>query len=182
MPMVIKRDALTDKDNAGAALLEACKEVKGSESVEIGSYRGFSMHLSFDSFNREFQLSLKGAMSHPAKLGMDSRGNLIRIDNVLAAMPERLKAVTDQLENLYNQQAAAKAELGKPFPQEQELKEKTTRLSTLDAELNMDAGGHAPSSDALCKKDRPSILESLKQPPKIGKELKVKHEKEMEAR
>ena len=56
------------------------------------------------------------------------------------------------------------------------------RLSTLDAELNMDAGGHAPSSDALCKKDRPSILDCLKQPPKIGKELKGKHEKEMEAR
>ena len=181
IPMLIKNDTLTDKDNAGAALLEACKEVKGSESVEIGSYRGFSMHLSFDSFNREFQLTLKGSMSHPAKLGMDARGNLIRIDNVLAAMPERLKAVTDQLDNLYNQQAAAKTELGKPFPQEQELKEKTARLATLDAELNMDAGGHAPSSDALCKKDRPSILDSLKQPPKFGKELKVK-EKEMEVR
>ena len=181
-PMVIKCDALTDKDNAGAALLEACKEVKGSESVEIGSYRGFSMHLSFDSFNRDFQLSLKGAMSHPTKLGMDARGNLIRIDNVLAAMPERLRAVTDQLENLYNQQSAAKAELGKPFPQEQELKEKTVRLSALDAELNMDAGSHATINDAICKKDRPSILESLKQPPKSGKEQKLKHEKQMEVR
>jgi len=181
-PMVIKSDALTDKDNAGAALLEACKDVKGSESVEIGSYRGFSMHLSFDSFNREFQLTLKGAMSHPTKLGMDARGNLIRIDNVLAAMPERLRAVSDQLENLYNQQSAAKAELGKPFPQEQELKEKTVRLSALDAELNMDAGSHATTTDAICKKDRPSILESLKQPPKSGKEQKLKHEKQMEVR
>lgn len=181
-PMVIKSDALTDKDNAGAALLEACKEVKGSESVEIGRYRGFSMHLSFDSFNRDFQLTLKGAMSHPTKLGMDARGNLIRIDNVLAAMPERLRAVTDQLENLYNQQSAAKAELGKPFPQEQELKEKTVRLSALDTELNMDAGSHATTTDAICKKDRPSILESLKQPPKAGKEQKLKHEKQMEVR
>ncbi len=181
-PMVIKCDALTDKDNAGAALLEACKEVKGSEPVEIGRYRGFPMHLSFDSFNREFQLTLKGAMSHPTKLGMDARGNLIRIDNVLAAMPERLRAVTDQLENLYNQQSAAKAELGKPFPQEQDLKEKTVRLSALDTELNMDAGGHATTTDAICKKDRPSILESLKQPPKSGKEQKLKHEKQMEAR
>ena len=181
-PMVIKSDTLTDKDNAGAALLEACKEVKGSESVEIGRYRGFSMHLSFDSFNRDFQLSLKGAMSHPTKLGMDARGNLIRIDNVLAAMPERLRAVTDQLENLYNQQSAAKAELGKPFPQEQELKEKTVRLSALDTELNMDAGSHATTTDAICKKDRPSILESLKQPPKAGKEQKLKHEKQMEVR
>ena len=116
------------------------------------------------------------------KLGMDARGNLIRIDNVLAAMPERLRAVTDQLENLYNQQSAAKAELGKPFPQEQELKEKTVRLSALDTELNMDAGSHATTTDAICKKDRPSILESLKQPPKAGKEQKLKHEKQMEVR
>lgn len=81
--------------------------------------------------------------------------NLIRIDNALAAMPDRLKAVTDQLENLYNPASSCKAELGKPFSQEQELKEKTARLSTLDAELNMDAGDHAPSSEALCK--RPSL-------------------------
>lgn len=182
LPMIIKNDSLTDKDNAGAALLESCKEVKGSDAMSIGSYRGFSMHLSFDSYNREFQLSLKGAMSHSTKLGTDSRGNLVRIDNTLAAMPERLKSVTDQLENLYNQQAAAKTELGKPFPQEQELKEKTKRLSTLDAELNMDAGGHGPGSETHYKKERPSILDSLKQPLKAERKEKIRPEKLSEVR
>lgn len=69
------------------------------------------MHLSYDGFFNEFQLTLKGAMSHTAKLGMDARGNLTRIDNSLAAMPERLQAVTDQLDNLCKQRTAAKAEL-----------------------------------------------------------------------
>lgn len=115
LPMIIKGDTLTDKDKAGATLLEACKEVKGKEPMEIGSYRGFTTNLSYDGFHNEFQLTLKGAMSHIAKLGMDARGNLTHIDDALAAMPDRLKAVTDQLDNLYKQQEAAKSEVGKTF-------------------------------------------------------------------
>ena len=44
----------------------------------------------------------------------------------------------NQLDNLYQQQAAAKAEVGKPFPQEQELRDKSARLAELDVLLNMD--------------------------------------------
>lgn len=184
LPMVIKGDTLTDKDNAGAALLEACKEIKSSDPVEIGNYRGFTMLLSYGGMMDGHQLTLKGAMSHTAKLGMDARGNLTRIDNALAAMPERLQAVTDQLDNLNKQQDAAKAELGKPFPQEQELKDKVSRLATLDAELNMDMGAAQPQPpvDRVSKSSRPSVLESLKMTPTAAREPKVKHEKGREER
>jgi N12 class adenine-specific DNA methylase len=167
--MVVRGDTLTDKDNAGAAILEACKEVKGREPVEIGSYRGFTMSLSFDSFEKEYKLSLKGAMTHTAVLGSDARGNLIRIDNALATMPERLKAAESQLENLYQQMEAAKLEIGKPFPQEAELQQKSARLAMLDAELNMD-GGQRPAlgQQRLAKQERPSVLECLKAPCKSG--------------
>ena len=183
LPMVIKGDTLTDKDNAGAALLEVCKEIKGKEPVEIGSYRGFTMHLSYDGFYNEFELTLKGAMSHTAKLGMDARGNLTRIDNVLTAMPDRLKVVTDQLDNLYKQQEAAKSEVGKPFPQEQELKDKVSRLAILDADLNM--GDSKPQEQAdrqVSKKERPSVLDNLKQSPVAGIETKEKQNKYVEVR
>lgn len=182
-PMIIKGDTLTDKDNAGAALLEICKEIKGKGPVEIGSYRGFTMHLSYDSFYNEFQLTLKGAMSHTTKLGMDARGNLTRIDNVLTAMPDRIKVVTDQLDNLYKQQEAAKSEVGKPFPQEQELKDKVSRLAILDAELNM--GVYMPKEQAdrqVSKKERPSVLDSLKQPATAGIATKEKQNKYVEVR
>ena len=182
LPMIIKGDTLTDKDNAGAALLEACKEVKGKEPMEIGSYRGFTMHLSYDGFYNEFQLTLKGAMSHIAKLGMDSRGNLIRIDNALAAMPDRLKAVTDQLDNLYKQQEAAKSEVGKPFPQEQELKDKVSRLAILDAELNMGVSKPQEADRRVSKRERPSVLDNLKQPSQDIREGKEKQNKCMEVR
>ena len=62
--MVVRGDTLTDKDNAGAALLGACKEVKTPELTEIGSYRGFTMFLSVENFGSDFILTLKGEMSH----------------------------------------------------------------------------------------------------------------------
>lgn len=163
--ITIKGDTLTDKDNAGAAILEACKEVKNSDPVEIGNYKGFTMYLSYTAFGNEHTLMLKGAMSHTTKLGLDARGNLTRIDNALNNMPQRLQSVQKELENLYNQQMAAKLEVQKPFMQEQELKEKTARLAVLDKELNMSAMRSAPSRDTamVSKQARPSILESLKQ-------------------
>ena len=54
-------------------------------------------------------------MTHRATLGTDPRGNLTRIDNALAQMSQRLEAAKAQLDNLYQQQAAAKEEVGKPF-------------------------------------------------------------------
>ena len=154
--MEVRGDTLTDKENAGAALLDACKEVKASDPVSVGSYRGFAMSVSFDAFRQEYMLLLKGEMTHRTTLGTDPRGNLTRIDNALAQMPQRLEAVKNQLDNLYQQQAAAKAEVGKPFPQEQELRDKSARLAELDVLLNID-GHKRPAPEAVvAKSSRPS--------------------------
>ncbi|MDL2273716.1 DEAD/DEAH box helicase family protein [Oscillospiraceae bacterium OttesenSCG-928-G22] len=179
--MTVKGDALTDKDNAGAAILEACKEMKDGTAVEIGAYRGLAMSISFDSFAKEFTLHLKGQMTYKVNLGADARGNLVRIDNELARIPERLTSVERQLDNLHQQMAAAKAELGKPFPQEAELAQKSARLTELDALLNMserdaDAPEQAvPAADRMVGKSaRPSVLENLKVPSQPGHGDKTK--------
>ena len=179
--MEIRGDRLTDKENAGAALLDTCKEVKGKDPVQIGSYRGFTMSVAFDSMWKTYTLTLKGKMTHRVELGSDARGNLVRIENALDKMPERLRSVQEQLENLYNQQAAAKAEVGKPFPQEQELAAKTARLIELDMELNLDGKGQPQPEQAIAKSARPSVLDRLKAPPVHGAPEKP-HKKEMEAR
>ena len=179
--MEIRGDRLTDKENAGAALLDTCKEVKGKDPVQIGSYRGFAMSVAFDSMWKTYTLTLKGQMTHRVELGADARGNLVRIENALEKMPERLRSVQDQLENLYNQQAAAKAEVGKPFPQEQELTAKTARLIELDMELNLDSKGQAQPEQAIAKSARPSVLDRLKALPVHGSPEKPR-KKEMEAR
>ena len=179
--MEIRGDRLTDKENAGAALLDTCKAVKGKDPVQIGSYRGFTMSVAFDSMWKTYTLTLKGQMTHRVELGSDARGNLVRIENALDKMPERLRSVQEQLENLYNQQAAAKAEVGKPFPQEQELAAKTARLIELDMELNLDGKGQPQPEQAIAKSARPSVLDRLKASPVHGAPEKP-HKKEMEAR
>ena len=180
--MEIRGDTLVDKENAGAALLDACKEVKSSEPVQIGSYRGFTMFVSFNAFEKQYELTLRGEMSHKAMLSTDPRGNLIRIDNALAQMPGRLASVQAQLDNLYQQQEAARAEVGKPFPHEQELREKSARLAALDMALNIDGRGRSqPEQSAIAKSERPSVLDRLKTPPVHGTPDRPR-KKEMEVR
>ena len=177
--MEVKGDLLTDKDNAGAALLEAFKDAKGLEPVPIGSYRGFSMSLTVENFGKDFILTLKGKMSHRVELGKDARGNLVRIDNALAQMPERYKTVQGRLENVQAQLATAKAELGKPFPQETELKEKSARLAELNAELNIDDRTPMEQAAENVVAKRPSVLGKLKAPSVHGAgEKKRSHEQE----
>ena len=181
--MEVKGDLLTDKDNAGAALLEAFKEVKDSEPVPVGSYRGFQTALTAEGFYMDCILTLKGQMSHRVELGKDARGNLTRIDNVLNAIPARLNSQKVYLENLYAQMEAAKTELGKPFPQEEELRVKSARLAELNAELNIDDKMQmerlAGDTEAVAKSTRPSILQKLRAPLPEQTNLKPKH-KEME--
>ena len=177
--MEVKGDLLTDKDNAGAAILEAFKDAKGLEPVPIGSYRGFSMSLTVENFGKDFILTLKGRMSHRVELGKDARGNLVRIDNALAQMPERYKTVQGRLENVQAQLATAKAELGKPFPQEAELKEKSARLAELNAELNIDDQTPMEQAAENVVAKRPSVLGKLKAPSVHGAgDRKKSHEQE----
>ena len=168
--MEVKGDLLTDKDNAGAAILEAFKDAKGLEPVPIGSYRGFAMSLTVEDFGRDFILTLKGRMNHRVTLGKDARGNLTRIDNALNAMPDRLQNVRNTLDALTAQMETAKAELGKPFLQEDELRTKSARLAELNAELNIDdrtpmeqMAEDAPAVQSA-KAERPSVLAKLKAP------------------
>ena len=174
--MTVRGDVLTDKENAGAALVDAMKEVKGLEPVPVGSYRGFQMSLTLEDFGKQYVLTLKGKMSHRVDLGKDPRGNLIRIDNALAGMETRLARVQEKLDSLYAQMETAKAELGKPFPQEQELKEKSARLAQLNIELNIDdrtpmeAMAEIADSEpevhpaVSAKSERPSVLAKLHAP------------------
>ena len=158
--MEIRGKAYTEKADAGEILLAACKDTKSADPVPLGSYRGFQMELSFDSFRNEFDVTLKGAVSHRVALGTDARGNITRLDNALTGIPERLERANEQLNNLYNQQEAAKAEVGKPFPQEAELTAKSQRLAELDAALNMEDS--AENRDERSEPERPSVLADLK--------------------
>lgn len=141
-----------NKKEAGAALLEACHELKTTDAwIDCGSYKGFRMLLDFNVLYKEFYLSLKRSSVSKLKLGADAIGNITRINNLLDRLPEKLKETEEELENVKIQLKNTEQEVGKPFPKEQELKEKTERLSVLNALLNMDAKedtlGDGPAPD-----------------------------------
>ena len=135
----------TDKKEAGTAILAMCQEMDSlQQTVEIGEYAGMKMKVTFDSFNRKFVMSLKGELSHNFELGSDAFGNITRLHNVLDGMAGELSEAETKLNNVTHQLETAKMEVQKPFPAEEELKEKMERLAELDALLNMDEKGETP--------------------------------------
>ena len=170
---------ITDKEKAGKLLLEATKAAPhGTEEMKIGEYRGFSLSLHFDVFKSSVLLTMHGSMTHIAELGQDARGNLIRIENALGGIPARMEKAKAQLDNLHQQMAAAKEELGKPFPQEAELQQKSARLAELDAALNMDNAGKNRRTE---KAERPSVLAALRSHPPAA-DRATRQEREAEVR
>jgi len=137
-PMMIQGVHYAEKAAAGEALIKTCKAMTSPEPIKIGSYRGFALELSFDSFSRNYILTLVGTLRHSVELGTDVFGNLTRIDNVLEGFEKRMHSCEEQLANTRGQLADAQVEVKKPFPQEQELQEKTARLNELNSLLNMD--------------------------------------------
>ena len=159
--MEVNGTQFTEKAEVGEAILAVCKANQSLEPVPLGSYRGFKMELTFDSFQKEYQVLLKGEMTHRVPIGTSAAGNIQRLDNALAGIPARLEKAEQQLDNLRSQQEAAQAELGKPFPQEAELAEKSARLAELDALLNMDDRGN-DDPDREKTTEKPSVLAELR--------------------
>ena len=163
--MVIKGVTYDEKKTAGERLVLACSELPNAEEKVIGSYRGFELSLRFDTYRSEYQALLKGQRKYTVPLGTDPLGNIIRLDNSLNNFPERITAAENELDTLHQQQAAAQIEVEKPFPQEEELAEKSARLAELNAQLDVDEKSHEPEQDEEEQKDapRPSVLAALEE-------------------
>lgn len=138
--MVIDGYSYTEKAEAGQVIIEACKAKTTSEPTPLGEYRGFKMELEFDTFERAYAVKLKGHFTHSVTLGTDVYGNITRIDNAVDNIETRLHKAEEKLENTKAQLETAKVEVEKPFAQEDELKQKMTRLTELNALLDMDKG------------------------------------------
>ena len=164
--MTIKGVTYDEKKTAGERLVLACSELPNAEEKVIGSYRGFELSLRFDTFRSEYQAILKGERRYPVALGTDPLGNIIRLDNSLNNFPERINSAENELATLHQQQAAAQIEVEKPFPQEEELTEKSARLAELNAQLDVDEKSHEPEQDEEEQEGaprRPSVLAALEE-------------------
>ena len=163
--MTIKGVTYDEKKTAGERLVLACSELPNAEEKVIGSYRGFELSLRFDTYRSEYQALLKGQRKYTVPLGTDPLGNIIRLDNSLNNFPERINSAENELATLHQQQAAAQIEVEKPFPQEEELAEKSARLAELNAQLDVDEKSHDPEEEQPDEDTprRPSVLAALEE-------------------
>lgn len=136
--MTVKGVSFSEKKDAGEAIIAACKAMSSPDAIGFGSYRGFDMELSFDTFSKEYKITLIGELRHAVILGTDIFGNILRLDNTIGAFSERQIACKEQLDDTKVQLENAKVESQKPFPHNEELKTKSARLAELNTLLDMD--------------------------------------------
>ena len=135
--MNIRGENIIEKKDAGQKIIDICKSMTNKDPIEIGEYKGFKMILSFDTFDRTFHLGMKNNLSYDVELGSDPFGNITRIDNVLNNISNKLESTKNNLEDTRKQFENAKQEIERPFPQEEELKQKSKRLDELNIQLNL---------------------------------------------
>ena len=117
--MKISGKVFKEKKEAGVALLAVCKDIKSVDAaMDIGSYQGFNMRIQFNSWSKEFILSVKHESVAKVRLGADALGNITRINNLLESYPEKLAEAEQRLETVQEHMTNAKEEVGKPFPKE----------------------------------------------------------------
>ena len=161
--MTIKGMVYDDKKAAGERLLLARQEMPNADMILLGTYRGFELNIRFDSFKNEHQAVLRAELSYPVSLGDDARGNITRLDNAIDNFTDRIADAENALQNLEQQKQAAEVEVAKPFAQEEELAEKSARLSELNALLNIDRSSaqDSPEKTEETPTTRPSVLAAL---------------------
>ncbi|MCM1192889.1 MAG: hypothetical protein NC389_10735 [Acetatifactor muris] len=137
--MEIMGKIYTERKEAGEALTGVVSSsAEAGVEIRLGHFYGFALTVSFDYFSSKYMLDIKGECSRRIELGKDALGNMQRISNALAKIPEELQETRRKLESVQRQLAIAEEEVGKPFPKEAELAGKLERLAELNAMLNMD--------------------------------------------
>ncbi len=96
------------------------------------------LFVKYQNLLSNVQIVLKGAVEYAFDASDSDIGNIARLDNALERLPEELSKAQASLENVKQQMESAKSEVGRPFPQEQELKDKLARIVKLEVELKME--------------------------------------------
>ena len=174
--MTIEGVLYIEKAKAGTAILEACARMTSPEPWEMGKYMGFTMLLSFDSYQKQYEITLRGTLSHKVALGNDIYGNITRLNNILSEMSGKLQTCREQLLILRQQMGTAGEQLKLPFEKEEELRTKSARLAELNAVLNLDKS----AGEAMLLPDEPEASDGEEPMPEGEYVPKDEEENEVE--
>lgn len=167
-PMVINNKTYNEKSKAGEKILELCNNVTDTKGIYIGNYRGFEMHLEFNTFEKVFQVALKNKQTYRATLGNDKTGAITRINNALETMEKMLENNEKKLQNLEIQLKNAKEALEVPFAKEKELQDSLKRLKEVNkllkiGEIKEKSVMDIEENNEECKEEKEEISKKKKQ-------------------
>lgn len=145
--MEINGEYISEKADAGKAILESCKQMNSSDPIKIGKYRGFDMELQLNLTTHFYEVLIKSATTQKVSLGDDPNGNITRIDNAIGRISEHIENAKAELKNIQTQYETAQIEVQKPFAQEEELKAKTKRQ--IEVEKLISSGENEPEQNAI---------------------------------
>ena len=155
----------TTKDKAGEALLTmiADERRKISQNMEgklsyddtrsIGSYCGFKLELK-RSLMDEVRICIHGATKRMVEPGDNVAGCIQRMNNAMNDIGKFIGDNEQSLARLHGQLDEAKANLGKPWPLEDEYQQKISRLNELNYKLTRhhsseNSPEHSPAQSEL---------------------------------
>ena len=155
----------TAKDKAGEALLTmiADERRKISQNMEgklsyddtrsIGSYCGFKLELK-RSLMDEVRICIHGATKRMVEPGDNVAGCIQRMNNAMNDIGKFIGDNEQSLARLHEQLDEAKANLGKPWPLEDEYQQKISRLNELNYKLTRhhsseNSPEHSPAQSEL---------------------------------
>lgn len=132
----------TERPAAGEAfalLYRMISEGRGKDEYEfeIGSYRGFSLFVNFNPFERD--IILRGALLYGTDIGNSGQGTITRIENLAERIPNYLEDARRELKETQKQLAVAQQQVGQPFLYEEELSEKVAQLTEINTKLEFES-------------------------------------------
>ena len=83
----------------------------------------------------KFKITMKQNLTYSADLADDPLGHVTRINNALEGLADKIQVQETRLVTLEKELVNAREESERPFPKEEELREKSARLTQLNREL-----------------------------------------------
>ncbi|WP_420808475.1 helicase-related protein [Clostridium manihotivorum] len=144
-----------EREKAGTMLEVLASKVFKGEELHIGSFKGFDLMLRRNIFYERFDLLIHGNSKYTIELGDSAHGNMIRIENALNNLEEKMIRLEGKIEEYQRNLEQSKIEYAKPFQYEEELKTKLARQFELNTMLDL----NKKDEDILADEDTLSAAE-----------------------
>lgn len=126
-----------ERVDGGTAFLSAAGKCKTGTTTELAEYKGFSVLVEKNFMGADY-LVLRGKTEYKADMSTSPVGCMTKLENLFNGIQEKINFLEERLEKYRLDMEQAKAEYGKSFQYEEELKTKLARQFELNNLLDME--------------------------------------------